>query len=65
MVKSTSSEYTAAQIKILEGLEPVRKRPGMFIGSTDSKGLHHLITEIIDNSVDKSWPGLPKIFESP
>ena len=60
MVKNASSEYTAAQIKILEGLEPVRKRPGMFIGSTDSKGLHHLITEIIDNSVDESLAGFAK-----
>lgn len=59
-MKDTSSEYTAAQIKILEGLEPVRKRPGMFIGSTDSKGLHHLITEIIDNSVDESLAGFAK-----
>lgn len=60
MVKNASSEYTAAQIKILEGLEPVRKRPGMFIGSTDSKGLHHLITEIVDNSVDESLAGFAK-----
>ncbi|HUS60062.1 MAG TPA: DNA topoisomerase subunit B [Nevskiaceae bacterium] len=60
MVKNASSEYTAAQIKILEGLEPVRKRPGMFIGSTDSKGLHHLLTEIIDNSVDESLAGFAK-----
>lgn len=51
------STYTAAQIKVLEGLEPVRRRPGMFIGSTDSKGFHHLITEIIDNSVDESLAG--------
>lgn len=51
------SSYTAAQIKVLEGLEPVRRRPGMYIGSTDSKGLHHLITEIMDNSVDESLAG--------
>jgi len=55
-----SSEYNAAQIKILDGLEPVRRRPGMFIGSTDLKGLHHLITEIIDNSVDESLAGFAK-----
>jgi len=57
---SVASEYTAAQIKVLEGLEPVRLRPGMFIGSTDSKGLHHLITEIVDNSVDESLAGFAK-----
>jgi len=57
---NSSSDYTAAQIKVLEGLEPVRLRPGMFIGSTDSKGYHHLITEIIDNSVDESLAGFAK-----
>ena len=54
------STYTAAQIKVLEGLEPVRRRPGMFIGSTDSRGLHHLVTEVIDNSVDESLAGFAK-----
>jgi len=54
------STYTAAQIKVLEGLEPVRRRPGMFIGSTDSRGMHHLITEVIDNSVDESLAGFAK-----
>jgi DNA gyrase subunit B len=49
--------YTAKDITILEGLEPVRKRPGMYIGSTDDKGLHHILTEIIDNSVDEAIPG--------
>jgi DNA gyrase subunit B len=52
--------YTAAQIKVLEGLEPVRRRPGMFIGATDLSGLHHLITEVIDNSVDESLAGFAK-----
>lgn len=52
-----TSNYTAKDIQVLEGLEPVRRRPGMFIGSTDSRGLHHLITEIIDNSVDEALAG--------
>ena len=54
---SVSQEYGADQIQILEGLEAVRKRPGMYIGSTSSKGLHHLIYEIDDNSVDEALAG--------
>jgi len=50
-------EYNASQITVLEGLEPVRKRPGMYIGSTDSRGLHECLREIIDNSVDESFAG--------
>lgn len=50
--------YTAEQIQVLEGLEPVRKRPGMYIGSTDSRGLHECLREIIDNSVDESFAGV-------
>jgi DNA gyrase subunit B len=57
MPKSTS-EYDAGQIEILEGLEPVRLRPGMYIGSTDIRGLHHLVTEVIDNSVDEAMAGV-------
>src|ERR1700757_3157528 len=49
----SASKYTAAHLTALEGLEPVRKRPAMYIGGVDSKGLHHLVWEILDNAVDE------------
>src|SRR6266850_7726327 len=54
---SAEAGYSAADIEVLEGLEPVRRRPGMYIGGTDDKAMHHLFAEVIDNSMDEAVAG--------
>ena len=62
-LKQKSNDYTARDIEVLDGLEPVRRRPAMYIGGTDDRALHHLVAELIDNSMDEAVAGHASFIE--
>src|SRR5512134_1299357 len=61
--RRTSADYGAKDIEVLEGLEPVRRRPGMYVGGTDERALHHLVAEVLDNAMDEVVSGHAAVIE--
>ena len=62
---SSSASYSAKDIEVLEGLEPVRRRPGMYVGGTDERALHHLFAEVLDNAMDEAVAGHARSIPTP